>query len=156
MSNTTSDTTTMVRTGDPVTSFEAAEKAAVGKSAVRAVVLQIIRAEGPMTHDDMNQAYRQLVIVDPSVPRASDSGLRTRLRELVDAGLVAAHPCEFSVSRFGNRATLWCAVEADGTLTGVDPNAVPTALADIPQDLLDGADRTDTSGDDDGSTVPAP
>lgn len=155
MINSSPDTTTMVRAGDPITSFEAAEKAALGRSAVRAVVLQILRADGPMTHDEMNQAYRHLVIVDTSVPRASDSGLRTRLRELVDAGLVAAHPAEFSTSKFGNRAKLWCAVEPDGTLKGVDPNALPAVLADIPQDLLKEGDRTDAGGEADGTTVSA-
>lgn len=104
-----SQSTLPVRNTDPDTSHEAAEKAAVGASKIRPVILEILREAGPMTHDELIAAYRAKVIAQPWTPKASDSGIRTRLKELAAAG-VAAEDDEKGQSTFGNSAKRWKAV----------------------------------------------
>lgn len=109
-----SPTRLAVRADDPDTSYEAAMKAALGASKVRPVVLELVREHGPLTHDELISWYRRLLAFEEGTPRASDSGIRTRLRELVKAGLIV-EDAEEGHSLFGNRAKRWIAV---------DPNAV--------------------------------
>lgn len=104
-----SSPTLPVRHTDPDTSREAAEKAAFGSSKVRPVVLQILREAGPMTHDELIAAYHAKVIAEPWTKRASDSGIRTRLKELAEAGVVAEDEA-MGQSAFGNSAKRWKAV----------------------------------------------
>lgn len=100
-----------VRSDDPETSHAAAARAAVGASkAARPVVLALVREHGPLTHDELICQYHRLLIIEPHTPRASESGIRTRLKELVRAGLIAQDP-EEGISLFGNRAKRWIAVE---------------------------------------------
>lgn len=104
-----SQSTLPVRTGDPDTSSEAAEKAALGASKIRPDVLGILREQGPLTHDELITAYRALIHEQPWTPRASDSGIRTRLKELAAAGLVVEDEKK-GHSTFGNSAKRWKAV----------------------------------------------
>lgn len=99
-----------VRTDDPDPSYAAALKAAMGTSGVRPVVLALLQAHGPSTHDELIAAYHRTVALKPDPPRASESGIRTRFRELVETGLVAEHS-ERGQSKFGNTAKRWVAVD---------------------------------------------
>jgi hypothetical protein len=107
-----SDSSTAVRTNDPDTSHEAAEKAAMGASKVRPVVLSLVREFGPITHDELIGQYHRLLIIEPNTPRASESGIRTRLSELRRAGLIE-QDSEKGVSTYGNSAKRWVAIEPD-------------------------------------------
>ncbi|MEV7952937.1 hypothetical protein [Streptomyces sp. NPDC088141] len=97
---------------DPITSYGAALKAALRASCVRPVVLAILAESGPPTHDELVAAYHMRIVMNPDTPRASESGVRTRLKELVYADLVT-EDAEKGFSRFGNAAKRWVAVEAD-------------------------------------------
>lgn len=109
-----SQATLPVRNDDPETSYaaavRAAVRAAVGASKVRPVVLALVREHGPLTHDELIGQYHRLLIIEPDTPRASESCIRTRRKELVRAGLIAQDP-EEGISLFGNRAKRWIAVE---------------------------------------------
>lgn len=95
-----------VRAGDPDTSAEAARNAASHAATVRPIVLDIIRDHGPMTHQDVINQYHHRQIIEPDMPRASESGIRTRVSELVDQGLVI-QDFEDGQSLFGNRSKRW-------------------------------------------------
>lgn len=102
-----------VRADDPDTSYAAAIRATMGASKIRPVILDILRqADEPMTHDEIIAAYRFRIVTTPDTPRASDSGVRTRLKELVAAGLVYKAP-GLGKSAYGNAAVLWMAVDDD-------------------------------------------
>lgn len=128
------------RPTDPDTSYDAALKAAMGASKVRPVVLRIITENGPLTHDGIRAHYQRLLITEPGTPRASEPGIRTRVSELVRAGLVAPAE-EEGLSVYGNRAKLWALVdpsavrnvEVDSTLDSqpvfTGPNASAAAAA---------------------------
>ncbi|WP_394941168.1 hypothetical protein [Psychromicrobium sp. YIM B11713] len=105
-----SPTSLAVRADDPDTSYEAAMKAALGASKVRPVVLKLVREHGPLTHDELINRYRCLLAFEEGTPRASDSGIRTRLRELVKAGLIV-EDAEEGESLFGNRAKRWVSID---------------------------------------------
>lgn len=108
-----------VRADDPDTSYEAAMKAALGASKVRPVVLELVREHGPLTQDELINWYRRLLAFEEGTPRASDSGIRTRLRELVKAGLVV-EDAEEGHSLFGNRAKRWVAVDPNSPQNEAD------------------------------------
>lgn len=135
-----SQSTLPVRTADPSTSYEAAVKAALGASRVRPVVLEIIRNQGPLTHDELIRAYHSRVVMSPETPRSSESGIRTRLKELVHQGLVAAHE-EGGVSNFGNAAKKWIAVGPDDPRFVYDPDAMAAYIED--EDLVWFGDELD-------------
>lgn len=101
-----------VRTTDPETSYQAALKAGLGASRIRPVVLEILRERGAMTHDEIISAYHMRMVAEPDTPRSSESGLRTRVKELVAAGLVR-RSAEKSTSSFGNPAMAWEAIDRD-------------------------------------------
>lgn len=112
-----------VRDDDPDTSAAAALKAVLGASKVRPIVLALIRQYGPCTHDELIEHYTELVRQNPNIPRASHSGIRTRLRELVQGGLVTQDDTP-GVSNFGNTAKRWIATAyfADVDDTHPDPS----------------------------------
>lgn len=129
------------RSSDPDTSYAAAVKAALGASRVRPVVLAIVRDHGPLTHDEIIRAYHNKVVMEPETPRSSESGIRTRLKELAHEGLVAV---DDDVSNFGNAAKKWIAVDPDDPSFVFDPDAmaayfeeediVPFTAADLEDD----------------------
>ena len=130
-----SPTRLAVRADDPDTSYEAAMKPALGASKVRPVVLDLVREHGPLTHDELINWYRRLLAFEEGTPRASDSGIRTWLRELVKAGLIV-EDAEEGHSLFGNRAKRWIAV---------DPTALQgDAEADQAEEAADGEDAAST------------
>lgn len=108
------DNQTAARNTDPDTSAEAGLKAAMGAIRVRPVVLEIIKEHGPATHDQIIGHYRHRLITAPGTPRATDSGIRTRVNELVKAGKVRRCQDE-SLSMYGNRAKLWEFVTEEAT-----------------------------------------
>ncbi len=73
------------RRTDPDTSHQAAASISVDdlRESQRRV-WRVIHNWGPLTDTDLCRLYRETV----PAPKQSDSGLRTRRRELVDAGLV--------------------------------------------------------------------
>lgn len=107
-----SQVTLPVRTDGPVTSYEAVLKAVVGASRVRPVVLEVLSESSPLTHDELIAAYHTRIVMNPDTPRASESGIRTRLKEPGNTGL-ATEDSEEGVSRFGNTAKRRVAVEVD-------------------------------------------
>lgn len=109
------------RTSDPSTSFAAAEAAAMNAGNVRPVVLQIIREVGPLTHDELIREYHTRMILDESTPKAADSGIRTRLRELRYQGLVVEAP-DKGQSVYGNAAKRWMAVKATAFVAPAEQN----------------------------------
>lgn len=92
----------------------------MGASKVRPVVLEIIQEFGPLTHDELIGKYHERIIRDPETPTASDSGIRTRLKELKSAGLVRVSD-EKGVSTFGNPAKMWEVVDPDDVVVLPDP-----------------------------------
>ena len=85
---------TQARTGDPDTSYEAAERV-VSITATRRAILNLLEVHGPMTDEDIARLY--------DGPRSSPSGLRTRRSELVRAGRVVdtGHRARLSTGRHG-------------------------------------------------------
>lgn len=122
-----SQSTLPVRTGDPSTSYEAALKAAMGASHVRPVVLELVKEHGPVTHDELIAAYNMKVVVEPGTPRSSESGIRTRLKELQHQGFVTTDD-ELGHSKFGNSAKRWIAVDPDDPSFVYDPDAMASYI----------------------------
>lgn len=106
-------TTYPVRTHDPDTSHEAAQRAVVRRVRVRDAVLTVVAGAGRdgITHDRLIAIYQRYAMDDPSWPRASASSIRTRCSELVSHGLVERVPDVDAKSALGHRAALWRAVE---------------------------------------------
>lgn len=88
----------VARRTDPLTSHLAAKKAAPKAETLRAIVLELLRTPSGMTHDELIAA----------LPDWSPSGVRTRCRELVDAGLVVCIGERQSAA--GNRSKVWRAL----------------------------------------------
>ena len=76
----------VARSTDPVTSHDAAAGLA-GISDRQALVLEVLRTCGPLTDQELARIYAGRVNSHGYIGQ-SDSGLRTRRRELVDAGFV--------------------------------------------------------------------
>lgn len=95
-----------VRKTDPKTSHEAAERARKKAPVIRDVVLRVVREHQPLTHDELIAEYRSLILAEPDTPRASDSGIRTRVSELCRAGCITSDKDD-GVSNFGNGAKRW-------------------------------------------------
>jgi hypothetical protein len=106
------------RNTDPDTSHEAAAKAVRRRPRVRDAVYLILSEQGPLTHDDLINAYRRNMLTVQGWPPASESSIRTRCSELVEDGLVVVAD-EGASSRLGNRARLWRAVPVQGKQTNV-------------------------------------
>lgn len=124
-----SQTMLPVRTGDPNTSYETDVKAAMGSSRVRPVVLELVKEHGPLTHDELIAAYNLKVVAEPSTPRSSESGIRTRLKELQHQSLIVADD-ELGHSKFGNSAKRWVAVDPDDPTFVYDPDAMVSYFDD--------------------------
>ena len=88
------------RNTDPFTSWAAGFEAQDRAKQIRVIILSALNAFGPQTHDDLIQMVR-------AVRPVSDSGVRTRTRELVDEGLVQQVPGMVSKSRMGRASLLW-------------------------------------------------
>lgn len=94
-----------VRDTDPFTSWAAAYEQRLGKrTRLKQLVFSILESFGPMTHDQLIEAVNE-------VRPASPSGVRTRVSELVEDGLVEAVPGMVSRSALGRTALLWRLVE---------------------------------------------
>lgn len=127
------------RTGDPSTSFAAAETAAMNAGRIRPVVLEIVREAGPLTHDELIGEYHKRLVLDDATPTASDSGIRTRLRELRYQGLVVESE-EKGASLYGNPAKQWVAVDAPDF---VDPGLSAGSAGDTDSDVVVDVDDQD-------------
>jgi hypothetical protein len=98
------------RTADPDTSYDAAMKAVQHSKSYRGIVLEIIREHGPLTHDEIIAQFRHRIVMNPGHPRASDQGIRSRVSELKNMGLVREHD-QKSTSNYGNASRMWIAVD---------------------------------------------
>lgn len=110
------------RRGDPSTSHAAAETLTEDKlRANQEAVLRVLRDFGPMIDEQLIAAYQTNAY---TLPAQSESGIRTRRRELADAGLVI-DTGEKRDNDAGNKSIVWKApppIPADGVLdyTGGD------------------------------------
>lgn len=102
----TLSSTPSARPTDPDTSHSAGERALTRAPIVRAVILELMDGTEPLTHDEIIARYRMRMITHPDTPKASDSGIRTRVSELCRAGLLVQFRDE-GRSALGNRAKLW-------------------------------------------------
>lgn len=94
------------RSTDPGTSHEAA-RSIDGESLriSQRAVLDLLRTRGPMPDHDLVELYDRTV----PYPQQSHSGIRTRRRELVDAGLVVDTGERVRLPS-GRRAIVWAVV----------------------------------------------
>lgn len=122
-----------VRSTDPDTSREAASIAMGRAGTIRPIVLALVREHGPLTHDELIGQYHRLMIIDPKTPKASESGLRTRLSELVRRGLIREDATR-GKSLFGNTAKRWVAVDPAELIAAGDSTADTATNADSPVD----------------------
>ncbi|MFC4048349.1 hypothetical protein ACFOY4_01525 [Actinomadura syzygii] len=74
------------------TSYEAADKAAIGASMVRLAVLEPAPAHGPLTRHELISRHHRLPVVEPDPPKASGAVIRTRPRKLRHLGLIGNQP----------------------------------------------------------------
>lgn len=81
-------TTARARSTDPQTSHEAASKVQ-NISRVQTVILLLLWTRGPMTDPQIAESYYEQV-ASGAAPPHSESGLRTRRKELVDSGYLSA------------------------------------------------------------------
>lgn len=132
-----STTALPVRSTDPDTSQEAAVKATSHAATIRPIVLEIVEAYGPLTHDDVIQHFQARIVMDPSTPRASESGIRTRLSELVRAGLVV-ESLDDGLSAYGNRARRWV---AHSVVASLDASPEEIELIRLEAAILAGLDE---------------
>lgn len=94
------------------TSLEAGRDAIARAPIVRDVVLRLLASRGePVTHQELIGDYHRLMILEPDTPNASDSGIRTRVSELVAVGLVEAVDKE-GRSSAGKRSIRWAITRA--------------------------------------------
>lgn len=70
------------RRTDPPQSHEAAKRAGTKTAQVRAAIEIVFRESGPMTDEELIRKYRERNLS----PSASDSGIRTRRKELANLG----------------------------------------------------------------------
>jgi len=93
------------RVTDPSTSHEAAESSSPEHtSKTQLAIMAILRYE-PMTDLEIERAYRDLEDFG-DVPRASESGIRSRRAELVLKGLVEASG-EYRPTPSGRKSIVW-------------------------------------------------
>lgn len=137
-----SQTALPVRTTDPDTSYEAAMKAVAHASKYRPLLLEIITEHGPITFDEIIGHYNMRRVMDESVPGASDSGIRTRVKELQRMGLVRIDP-EKGVSSHGNRARRWVVVSEDEFL----PTYASPAQTTLDEEIVRFQEQTAGSSD---------
>lgn len=108
----------LARTSDPVTSHAAAADAVQRSTTIRERVALILEAAGRgMTHDAIISEYRRQAS-RLGWPPASDSGIRTRVHELVQAGRVEQSAAA-ARSKYGRASILWRAVSVQNLETTV-------------------------------------
>lgn len=91
------------RATDPDTSLEAASSARARQATIARLVLRALYlAAGPLTHDELVAGWPSLAPHTPATP----SGIRSRVAELVKAGLVDRDPVD-GLSATGRRAARW-------------------------------------------------
>lgn len=95
------------RTTDPATSHEAAASV-TDLNTKQEAVLAVLREIGPSTDQRLVSVY--MFKKAGSVPRQSESGVRTRRSELTKKGLVRPSG-EYRTTGSGRRAIIWEAVE---------------------------------------------
>lgn len=111
------DTRGLARATDPETSHAAAAGAVTRSATIRERVALILNAAGRgMTHDAIISEYRRQAS-RLGWPPASDSGIRTRVHELVQAGRVERSAAS-SRSKYGRTSILWRAVIVQNLETG--------------------------------------
>ena len=93
------------RTLDPVTSHEAAASSTEEHTTKTKLAILAILAYGEMTDTEIVNAYRDLEDFG-DVPRASDSGIRSRRAELVDEGKIRPTGY-YRKSPSGRRCNIW-------------------------------------------------
>jgi hypothetical protein len=92
------------RTSDPTTSHEAA--ASVKElTQKQTAVLDLFRARGPMTDEQLVLAYREAEMSSDATPKQAPSGIRTRRNELVQRRLLAR--VAYRRTESGRRAIVW-------------------------------------------------
>lgn len=98
------DAVARARVDDPVTSHEAAASV-THITATKEVILLLLKK--PATDVELVDRYKNAHELDPvSVPRASESGIRSRRAELANAGLVV-ETGQFGRTPAGRKATIW-------------------------------------------------
>lgn len=108
-----------VRASDPETSHVAAAGAVKRSATIRDRVLMILQAAGRgMTHDEIISQYRRQASRLGWSP-ASDSGIRTRVHELVERGSVERSGPRVGRSKYGRATILWRAVSVQILETAV-------------------------------------
>jgi hypothetical protein len=91
------------RTTDPVTSHEAAESVK-NVSPTQLIILSLL--EIPQTDEELVANYNNLRKDNPTiVPKASQSGIRSRRAELFQAEKVV--PVGYALTESGRRAIVW-------------------------------------------------
>lgn len=96
----------VARTDGPQTSALAAKSLSAGNlTQVQKAVYILLAKYGPMTDEQLIDRYREAGRSSQKVPSASDSSIRTRRSELVEAGLVRA--AGEARTRSGRLAQLW-------------------------------------------------
>lgn len=92
------------RRSDPQTSHTAAATVR-GVTATHARIKALLRDEGPMTDEQIAEAWERMVTI-AAWPKGSPSGLRTRRAELVDRGEVV-DTGRTAQTKAGRRTTVW-------------------------------------------------
>jgi hypothetical protein len=93
------------RLTDPITSVEAAESNTIEHTSKTQLAIMAILAYESMTDTEIINAYRDLEDFG-DVPRASESGIRSRRADLVEKGLVEPTG-EYRLSSSGRRCNVW-------------------------------------------------
>lgn len=95
----------IARTTDPATSHAAA--ASVNDVTLTQYAILVLLRDQDMTDQELVEAYHAAWYIDPvTVPRASDSGIRSRRAELVARGLVVDTGNRTRTAS-GRQAILW-------------------------------------------------
>jgi hypothetical protein len=104
------------RSTDPMTSHAAAASVGDLRPNQRAVLGLLRCHPGGLTDEQMVVHYQDSRRGHPEVPAQTESGLRTRRKELVDAGLVV-DTGEKRKTAAGRATKVWKALPPPGTLT---------------------------------------
>lgn len=95
------------RRDDPDTSHQAAEKASKTSDILRDRVRRVMENHGDwMTHEEIFRAYHRTALTR-DWPIASESGVRTRVRELMTEGIAERDPWATVKNTNGNRVHQW-------------------------------------------------
>jgi hypothetical protein len=99
-----------VRSRDPESSWDAAARQTESRvTAVQTGILAVLRRYGPLSDEQIADRYEAMAWLDPDMPKATGSSLRTRRKELELAGRVTATGTRVR-TRTGSTAMTWRAV----------------------------------------------